>query len=137
MGCRYQYRNTALYDHVMGLITTTYYQLKARQGGGASRGASFSSEPPAESAADDSAAHATPPATRHRKQPAHTQMPPSFVLRDTMQKMHAWLVCRALRSSYLPGPAIVSIMAERVQRLSDKRVTMVVRFRLNSLRLLC
>jgi hypothetical protein len=45
-----------------------------------------------------------------------------------MQKMHAWLVSRALRSCYLPGSDIVDIMAERVQRLADPRVHMSVRF---------
>ena len=129
--CRYQYQNTALYDHVMELITASYYQLREKHGGGAAY-ASIAREQPVESDEDEASQQpATPPGTQHPAQQAHGRLPHSFVLKDTMQKMHAWLVCRALRSSYLPGQAIVDIMAERVQRLSDKRVTMVVRLELS------
>jgi hypothetical protein len=120
--CRYQYVNTPLYDHVMALVASSYYRLCARY---ADNPANITVEQndASDKLEDDYISQITP----YRKPPSQQQMPPSFVHRDKMQKMHAWLVSRALRSSYLPGRDIVELMAERVERLADERVHMSVR----------
>lgn len=114
MPCRYQYINTALYDHVMSLVRDQYMRLCEAQG-----------------AKRDNEADPDSQQRKHRYNPrsrpqSKVHEPPSFAVKDKMQKMHVWLISRALRSSYLPGKAIVDIMAERVERLGDRRIKMVV-----------
>lgn len=110
--------NTALYNHVMVLICSAYYRLCKKQ----SVEQSNSDDESAEEAEDDLPQRLGP----HSDQTTATQVTSYHVVKDKTQKMHVWLVARALRSSYLPGKDIVEIMAERVERLQDPSVHVMV-----------